>query len=364
MSVPITSRPDSRRVEPLWDRVDRNRWLLVGYLALFAAFGAVWFGMVYLALALSLATISELTGVAFLAAPLRVVIGGSWIDTAMRAWAVGFVATSLYEWRALARSEKRLLRRLDATFVPRGELIDTKMALKDMAIAGGFEVAPALYLIDTNAVNAFVASAPGRRPVVGVTRGFVDKLTISEQRAVFSTLVARLISGDTMVATAVTALMYPLQAWRAHRARSQNAAIDGEMIGTPNAENDPLAPLLFFGVAFVVLGEIVAALHRRSQLRSGEKADAEGMLLLKEPPAMISALVKCIWYDNVVPSAGEAYGKLFYCWTGDSANDASDPEWRRVARLREVVGIEGWTADDVRSPQSQVASPPRLRAAR
>ena len=41
-------------------------------------------------------------------------------------------------------------RRLGATLVPKGELLDTKFALKDMAIAAGAAVAPALYLIDTS----------------------------------------------------------------------------------------------------------------------------------------------------------------------------------------------------------------------
>jgi len=66
------------------------------------------------------------------------------------------------------------------------------------------------------------------------------------------------------------------------------------------------------------------------------------MLLLKDPSAMLSALQRCVALDNVVPSAGAAYAQLFYCWTGDSTNDEEDPEWRRVARLREVLGVEGW----------------------
>jgi Zn-dependent protease with chaperone function len=346
MSVPVSGRPDPRRLEPLWDRVDRNRWLLLGYLALFAAVGAAWFAVVYLAVALLLAAVAEPSGLALLRVPLGVVEGGTWQETALRAWGIGVVATILYEWRALSRSERTLLRRLDATIVARGELIDTKMALKDMAIAAGFEVAPSLHLIDASSVNAFVAATPGRRPVVGVTQGLISKLTIAEQRAVFANLVARLVSGDTAVATAVTALMWPLQSWRASREQSQNEAIDEEMSGRrTDAEADPLASLLFFGFALVVLGEIAAALHRRAQLRSGEKADAEGMLLLKEPATMLAALEKCVRFDNVVPTAAEAYGKLFYCWTGDSTNDDEDPEWHRVARLREVLGVEGAPPD-------------------
>ena len=100
-------------------------------------------------------------------------------------------------------------------------------------------------------------------------------------------------------------------------------------------------PLLLFGFALAIVGELFAFWQRRGQLRTAEKADAEGMLLLKDPSAMLSALERCVRYDNVVPQSGETFGDLFYCWTGDSTNDDDDPEWERVARLREVLGVEG-----------------------
>ena len=98
------------------------------------------------------------------------------------------------------------------------------------------------------------------------------------------------------------------------------------------------------------MGETVAWVYRRSQLTAAEKADAEGMLLLKDPVSMLSALEKCVRLDNTVPAAGEAYGEIFYCWTGDSTSDDTDIEWSRVARLREVLGAEGM-ADSVVRPE-------------
>ena len=63
---------------------------------------------------------------------------------------------------------------------------------------------------------------------------------------------------------------------------------------------------------------------------------------------MLDALNHCVELDNLVPSAGEAFAELFYCWTGASSGEADDPEWQRVSRLREVLGVEGatWTPDD------------------
>ena len=50
----------------------------------------------------------------------------------------------------LSRSKKWLLVRVKATLVPKGELIDAKMALKDMAIAAGLPISPALHLIENS----------------------------------------------------------------------------------------------------------------------------------------------------------------------------------------------------------------------
>lgn len=78
------------------------------------------------------------------------------------------------------------------------------------------------------------------------------------------------------------------------------------------------------------------------------------MLLLKEPKVMLSALESCIRFNNFVPAAGPGFAQLFYCWTGDATSDEEDPEWRRVLRLREVLGVEG------KMPESTPNSPTML----
>lgn len=362
---PLIGRPDPRRREPLWDRVDRNRLRLFGYVTAFSVVSTFWVALViWVALGTLVAFGLEL------APPLAE------FSTSLL---FGAAISLSHVWVTLARSERWLVARLQAAFVPKGELLESKMALKDMAIAGGLPVAPALYLMDSTNTNAFVFHALGRRPIAGVTKGFVEKLSIDQQRAVFANLVARLIRGDIMVASATTALVAPLQAWREYRigrsdeeyeflaAASERAkyAYDDRLVRTSGAVGPDILlatyPLLPFGLAIILLAEIVAMLHRRSQLTAAEKADAEGMLLLKEPSAMLSALERCVRLDNVVPAAGETFGELFYCWTGDSTNDEEDPEWRRVARLREVLGVEGFVPDDEALQTTAVApAAPRI----
>lgn len=354
MATPYAGRPDPSRREPLWSRVDRNRFRLVGYLIAFAFVTSLFVAAGVAAAAL----LAEL----FARGGTVPSDGGNdiarWLlsDFPWRPWYVAVLIAIAYEVWALARSEKWLLKRLGARFVPKGELLDTKMALKDMAIAAGLPVAPALHALPTSNVNAFVFKAPGRRPVLGVTEGLLDRLDADERRAVFANLVARLVSGDTMVSSAVTSLLAPLQWYRAHRIQAleyedrvlRAAAEERRLSG--NAETSQAVPVSWLFtpllIPLAIVSELIAAAQRRSQLTAAEKADAEGMLLLKDPQSMLSALERCVRVDNVVVSAGESLGDLFYCWTGDSTDDEDDPEWRRVARLREVLGVDGWVPEE------------------
>ena len=82
------------------------------------------------------------------------------------------------------------------------------------------------------------------------------------------------------------------------------------------------------------------ALHRTGL----EKADAEGMLLLRDPTPMLSALRKAISSSNEVADGDPSYDGIFYAPT--SGKPAIDKvERRRYDRLREVLGIEGLAAE-------------------
>ena len=337
--------PSHARIEPLWDRVDRNRFKLTATVVLFVV-GAV----------VGIDVIVAIPGLFLAAAAAYVGRGGEVLASlgSVLAWvsATTLVGAAIWTLFALGRSERWLLERLGAMIVPKGEMLPSKYALKDMALAAGITPAPALYAVPTPNVNAFVFAASRRRPVIGVTSGLVERLPVEEQRAVFANLVARLRSGDTIHATGVTALTRPLWFMR-DRQMVRDAELESRtMLGDRRdadgiaARSDADAALLVAwlflpAAAFVAVTEVAAFGSRRSQLRQAEVADAEGMLLLREPRAMLDALESCIRANNYVPTAGPGFAQLFYCWTGDSTDDEEDPEWQRVMRLREVLGVEG-----------------------
>lgn len=81
---------------------------------------------------------------------------------------------------------------------------------------------------------------------------------------------------------------------------------------------------------------------------------------------MLSALEKCVRFNNFVPGAGPGYTLLFYCYTGDDTDDETDPEMRRVARLREVLGAEGLAPPPVLRNEAYLEPPsaPRVMYAK
>ncbi len=336
----------AEKIEPLWRRVDRNRVKFVALTLAYIVSVAGFFTVIAVLIALALPFLSgnpyaALTGLAYARIVARVV------------FVVAAGACAIWVAVQMARSERSLLARLDARRSPQGEDLATKGALKDMAIAAGFEHAPQLHVIDTANVNALALGRSPDRAVIGVTRGFIDKLSADDQRAVFANLMARIVSLDTLWATAVSALAGPIWALKEYEFRAQERPVlhvngrevtrDEVLLATGRARlgAPPLLGWVFLYGAVVVVTELLAWWHQESAWGAAEKADAEGMLLLKDPRAMLDALQHVLDRNNHVPTAGDAYSQLFFCWSGFGFAPEDDPEYRRIWRLKEVLGTEG-----------------------
>lgn len=372
-----------QRTEPLWDRVDRNRRKVAVFVVVMLVATAVstW-------LVTAVATVVVALFVPAVSAPT--VAGWLYAGTvpgwlrAIPGW-VTLVVTAVSAVRVamvLSRSERALCARLGALRVQQGELLDTKYALKDMSLAAGLAHAPQLYVIDSPNVNAFVV---GRRPetgLVGVTTGFAERLSRDDQRAAFANLMARLGSGDTIWATAVSAVLEPV--WRIREADLRGgddlegrgtmayrwaklASASGKTSGSADGGAGGTLGLILVALVvpyavMVVLTEFITWGFRAHQLEAAEKADAEGMLLLKDPRAALRALERTVRMNNYVAGAGPSWAPLFYAWSDSSSDDEDDPEVRRLTRLREVLGAEGMAEErtwrDAASSALEGALPP------
>ena len=325
-------------IEPLQRRIERNRVRFVGFMLAFTT-------AVALALFCALAVAAVAVGAIVAGASEGAIALGTGLlaPGTLLPVAAGIALALAWAWSLtrLARSELWLIRRLGAQMPKGGTLLETKSVLRDMAIAAGLPDTPQFYVIDTPRVNAFVLGRSPKRVRVGVTRGLLERIPIDEQRAVFANLIARVLSRDTLWATAVSALMGPIWAMREYDLRfdpvKRDANAESEQAQT---EDWRAGSLLVYAVA-VVVTEFLSWYHQEAAWKAAEKADAEGMMLLKDPRAMLRAIEHVLDRDNHVPSAGDAYSQLFFCWAGFGFAPEDDPEMRRVARLRETLGAEG-----------------------
>ena len=329
-----------RRHEPLWDRIDHNRLKTATFVAAFV----IGLGV---STALFVGVIGVFLGFVLVPQSGTVTFFGALPWIVLVALGAGALSGCVHVLRSLTDPHRRLPRLFGARLSDVGTLLPTKSALHDMAIAAGMEHAPPLWVIDDERVNAFVVGMRERDAVVGVTRGLVGRVSADEQRAVFANLIARLRSGDVLWSTAVSAVMGPIWQARTAQLRKQEED-DGDEGGAGWPVVSPVArdaawqgPVIVIGALTVVLTEMLMAGHERASLMAAEKADDEGMLLLKDPRAMLDALAHVLEADNTVTGAGEAYAMLFYCWSGFGYAPEDDPEMARVERLREVLGPEG-----------------------
>ena len=255
-----------------------------------------------------------------------------------------------------------------------------------MALAAGLSAPPSVLVLAEQGENAFALGTARKRAVVGVTEGMLRHFTADELRAVAATLIARITAGDIMFATALAALMGPVQAIRGSRKGAgvaatgcANAGCSNPGCGDPGCGNaggcidigdldsdsaggcmGAIGIALFIAfviavtyVALLIASWIVTLWGRALQRTSYEKADAEGMLLLKDPTPMISALRKAILSSNLVANGDQSYDGIFYSSTSGTPK-VERAERRRFERLCEVLGVEGLTA----SLDAPVESPP------
>lgn len=339
---------DSRmpRFEPLWDRVDRNRLKLVAYAVAFVVGVVVSFDLLLFAALLTLLIIVAARAMRMMPEEYSGAVVAAVLIFAVAASVIVAVAAIVWAVWAIVSAERLVLRVLGASRVKQGELLDTKYALKDMAIAGGLSVAPELWIIDSPHANAAMIASSHRRPAVAVTSGFTTKFPLDEQRAAFANLVARLVNGDTIVATGLSALLLPIYALRDRMPLFGDRAMEG-FASAPSTEGGAGDAgllgvwLLVFGTLFSFMTALTEAEAEHSREIIAEKADAEGLLLLKDPRPLVSALERVEEIDPQVPSAGPALSLLFFAWNDFCSSPEHDPLVRRLRRLIEVSGVEG-----------------------
>jgi Zn-dependent protease with chaperone function len=366
------------RLESLRLRVERNRIRFIVFVTTFVLGSAVLLTLAFIAVPGSL--IGLVWGGPEYWDPFLVVLA--------IAFGVALVGGGIAAYSQIANAEHWVRsqfrgRDLDPARHPR-----LVRAVEEMSIAGGMAEPPALLLLQVDSINACAIGATRTSPVIAVSAGLLNDLSVPEQQAVIATLIARITRGDIMVGTGLAALMGPLKYLRgiqALKGDKKKAAAGGPVTTLAETGSGPTwvdscvntaavgscdgcdgcgdgcdggddcGGIIVFIVIVIVIAVLTYAavvsaawlvtFWGRALHRTGlEKADAEGMLLLRDPSPMLSALRKAITSSNEIADGDPSYDGIFYAPTSGKPG-VEKVERRRYDRLRQVLGIEGLAAE-------------------
>lgn len=374
MARPVTQL----KVQPLWARVDSNRTKLAVFIFLFVFGSALLLDLALVALPGSLLSLVFAEDTTLWFVGLTRVFGIAFL---LMLLAGGFIAAV-----QLSNAEDWVTARFPAYPGEGHAGISAAIeALGDMSLAAGLPEPPRVIVLQGDGLNALAVGTSRKRPLIGISERMLAEFSPDEIRAVLATLIARICAGDILFGTALAALMGPLKAIRESGSSASGAlgaAGDGcaadpgcfNAVGNDGCSNagcllDGLGDsddaagcagaagiaIFLMLVALITYIAVVSAawivtLWGRALHRTGyEKADAEGMLLLKDPAPMLSALRKAIDASNEVGNGDPSYDGILYAATSGRPG-VDRREKRRYDRLREVVGTEGLAAPEAGAP--------------
>jgi heat shock protein HtpX len=160
--------------------------------------------------------------------------------------------------------------------------------LENLAISRGLRT-PTLRIIDNDSLNAFATGLHEGQYSITLTRGLVQSLSRDEVEAVMAHELTHVINKDvrTMVIASIFAGIISVLAELVFRALLYSGG------GRRREDNKNAMPLILIGIAFAVVGFVLAIVIRMMLSRTREYvADAGAVELTKNPDAMISALRK------------------------------------------------------------------------
>lgn len=162
--------------------------------------------------------------------------------------------------------------------------------LENLCISRGLTMPP-LYIMDTDAMNAFASGIDQRSYSITVTRGLLERLNDAELEAVLAHELTHIINRDVrlMIVTVVFAGMISFLAqmlWQTMR-------FGGVGYGRESRERSKMVVFQLAAAAIAAIGYALALILRFALSRKREYlADAGSLEITKNPEALISALRK------------------------------------------------------------------------
>lgn len=166
---------------------------------------------------------------------------------------------------------------------------------------------PKIYIINTNAPNAFATGRDPQHAVVCVTTGLLPKLNRSELEAVIAHELSHIKNYDIRLMTLVSILIGSLSILinMAYRSSFFRKSSDKE-------NNQANNIIMLLGFIMIIFAPLIAQLIQLAISRRREYyADASAVKLTRQPQALIDALTKISEDDSPFQTASTATASLY-----------------------------------------------------
>jgi len=225
---------------------------------------------------------------------LQPVLGtGSPIDLALSAiyawWPIMFGIAAVWVLIGYFFNDWIIHRATGAAPVTRAEQPELYNLLANLCIARGLK-APKLYLVDTDAMNAYASGIDDKSYAITVTSGLLMRLNRDELEAVLAHELTHIMEGDTRLLVVTIVFVGMISFLTQMLWRSMRVVSFSRMRGRSGGVT--LLFMLIAAIAFAI-GYLLALILRFAISRRREyQADAGSVDLTKNPDALIRALLK------------------------------------------------------------------------
>ena len=215
-----------------------------------------------------------------------------------------------WSWVAFRAGDRIVLRLTGADEVSESDEPQLHNVVHEMAIAAGIRK-PRLYVIETDALNAFATGMSPASSAIGVTRGLLDTLNREELQGVIGHEMGHIVNWDIRYATAVGVIVGLIALVSDGALRSLYFSGRSRSSGSGRGGSGA-AFLVLALMAFAALAPVFALLVQMAVSRQREfLADATSVRLTRHPQGLIAALEKLATHAKPFAGANRATQHMF-----------------------------------------------------
>lgn len=199
--------------------------------------------------------------------------------------------------------DKMVLSLNGARIATKTEFLQLNEILEGLCVAANLPL-PKLYVIESDALNAFATGRNPKNSVICVTTGLIKKLDKNEMEGVLAHELSHIKNYDILVST-IAIVMVGLVSILAD-------LFSHGFYRTDDGDDDRNPILMIIGLIFIILSPIFANLLNLMISRNREYlADATAVSLTRNNEGLIKALMKIDDDTNVLKTANETCSSLY-----------------------------------------------------